>query len=230
MKRLHWIGLLPYYLLTVIFLICISVWGSRAVTVSVQSNAVSRSHTIVIDPGHGGIDGGATSCTGVLESQINLQIGLRLRDLLHFLGYQTVMTRQTDTSIHTQGETIAAQKVSDLKNRVKLVNETPNAIYLGIHQNIFADSRYHGAQVFYRNEEESEDLARMLQQNLCPNRQSKPGEGIYLLQNIQAPGVLVECGFLSNPAEEEKLRDAGYQKWLCAVIAESLRDFLSRNS
>ncbi len=230
MKRAHWIGLLPYYLLTVIVIICISLWGSRGVTVSVQNTPVERYNTLIIDPGHGGIDGGATSCTGVLESQINLQIGLRLRDLMHLLGYHTVMTRTTDTSIHTHGNTIAAQKVSDLKNRVKLVEETPNAIYIGIHQNIFADSRYHGAQVFYGNEDESKTLAHIIQQKLCPARQCKPGEGIYLLQNIHAPGVLVECGFLSNPAEEAKLRDTAYQKWLCAVIAESLREFMSCSS
>ena len=149
MKKGNWIGMLPFYLLAAIICIGAARIGSGAVTASVQSEGVERNHRIVIDAGHGGIDGGATSCTGVLESTINLQIALRLNDLMHLLGYETVMIRTTDTSVYTEGNTIAAQKVSDLKERVRIVNETENAILISIHQNIFPDSRYDGAQVFY---------------------------------------------------------------------------------
>ena len=178
----------------------------------------------MVDPGHGGIDGGATSCTGVLESGINLEIALRLNDLLRFLGYETLMVRTTDTSIHTQGNTIAAQKVSDLKERVALVNKTENALLVSIHQNTYPDGRYSGAQVFYADDAFSKAFATQLQADfrdtLNPEskRQSKLSAGIYLMQNIRRSGVLIECGFLSNPTEEAKLRDEGYQKNLACVI------------
>ena len=226
MKKGNWIGMLPFYLLAAIICIGAARIGSGAVTASVQSEGVERNHRIVIDAGHGGIDGGATSCTGVLESTINLQIALRLNDLMHLLGYETVMIRTTDTSVYTEGNTIAAQKVSDLKERVRIVNETENAILISIHQNIFPDSRYDGAQVFYAPTEGSQELAQAMQPILCTARKCKSGDSVYLLQNIDTTGILVECGFLSNPEEEAKLRDSGYQQLLCGKIVSALSGFL----
>ena len=208
-------------------------WGSRAVTVFTENTVPERAHTIIVDPGHGGVDGGATSCTGILESRFNLEIGLRLRDLLQFLGYKTVMIRTEDVSVYTKGETIAQKKNSDLKERVRIVNEAENGILLSIHQNQFQDSRYSGAQVFYAGTEGSQDLARQLQTALVSHlnpgssRKEKKSSGIYLMEHIQCPGVLIECGFLSNPEEEARLRSAGYQKQLCAVIACILSKYLS---
>lgn len=233
MERKKWVVFLPYYLLTVILLIGAAQLGSQAVTTVVQTSPVEREHRIVIDAGHGGIDGGATSCTGVLESSINLDIALRLNDLLHLLGYDTVMIRTTDTSVYTQGETIAAQKVSDLKERVRIANETEGAVLVSIHQNTFSDSRYGGAQVFYGGAEDSGELAGLLQTgftatiNPGSSRKSKAADGVYLMQNITCTGVLVECGFLSNPEEEAKLRDPGYQKDICCVIAATLSRYLT---
>ncbi len=198
----------------------------RAITVIAENIPVERKHTIVIDAGHGGVDGGATSCTGVLESQINLEIALRLEDLLHLLGFETLMVRTTDISIYTEGETIAAKKVSDLKNRVNLVNALENSILVSIHQNIFPDSRYSGAQVFF-NTEETRPLAEQLQRafqaiNPGSNRRCNKASGVYLMQHITRPGLLVECGFLSNPEEEAKLRSREYQQMLCCVIGSTL--------
>ena len=201
--------------------------GQATTTIS-QTIQPEHRYTIVIDAGHGGIDGGATSCSGVLESQINLQIALRLNDLMHFMGHETLMIRTTDKSVYTYGNTIAAQKVSDLKQRVKIVNETENGILISIHQNIFSDGRYSGAQVFFAPDEKSKELAIKLQTNLIQtlnpgsNRKSKKAEGIYLMEHIARPGILIECGFLSNIEEEAKLRSAEYQKRLCAVIATTL--------
>lgn len=236
MKRSNWVGMLPFYLLAVIVCIGLASAGSDAVSAAVQQGAVEREHTIVIDAGHGGIDGGATSCTGVLESAFNLQIALRLNDLMHLLGYDTVMIRTTDTSVYTEGNSIAAQKVSDLKERVRIVNETDNAILISIHQNTFSDSRYSGAQVFYADMDGSRELAEILQSkfvdqlNPGSNRSCKKAGTVYLLQNIRCTGVLIECGFLSNEAEEAKLRDSAYQQRICSVIVSSLADFLKRNS
>lgn len=233
LKRSGWVGFVPFYLLVLIGAIGVATAGSNAVTVAAQNKPVHRSHCIVIDAGHGGIDGGATSCTGVLESQLNLDIALRINDLFCFLGYDTVMIRTTDESVYTEGSTIAAQKISDLKERVRITNETPGAVLISIHQNTFSDSRYHGAQVFYAATQGSDRLAKQMQRDLVScldpdsNRKSKKAEHVYFMQHIDCPGVLIECGFLSNPTEEAKLRDAAYQKKLSAVIAGSCSLFLS---
>lgn len=233
MKRDNWIGFLPFYLLVVIITLGIGLGGGKAVTVLKENTSVIREHTLIIDAGHGGIDGGAISCTGLLESAVNLEIALRLEDIMHLLGYRTLMIRTTDRSIYTSGTTIAAQKVSDLKERVRIVNETDGGVLISIHQNTFSDSRYGGAQVFYAGNEDSKELATILQKkwiatlNPDSHRSAKKGEGIYLLQNISKPGILVECGFLSNPKEEALLRDADYQKKMCCIIAATVSGFLT---
>lgn len=221
------------YFLTVLSVVLLSVWGSRAVTVISENSPIERKSRIIIDPGHGGEDGGATSCAGILESRYNLEISLRLNDLLQLLGHETELIRTTDTSVYTTGETIAQKKISDLKQRVKTVNETPNALLLSIHQNHFSDSRYRGAQVFYASTEGSRELAKKLQSafvstlNPGSSRKSKKSEGIYLMERIRCPGILIECGFLSNPEEEALLRDGAYQKKLSCVIAATVGEYLS---
>lgn len=229
-KRKTWVF---FYFLTIAGVLLAAQWGSRAVTVIAESRPIEREHCIVIDPGHGGEDGGATSCTGLVESTYNLDISLRLNDLLHLLGNDTQMTRTTDISIYTKGGTIAQKKASDLKERVRIVNETENALLISIHQNNFSDSRYSGAQVFYAGTEGSSALAKQLQSALVAalnpgsSRKSKIGDGIYLMEHIDCPGVLIECGFLSNAAEEARLRNAEYQKKLCCVIAATVSEYLS---
>jgi len=226
------------YALAVIFLCAAVVAGclffSRGVTVFSEREARKGRSCIVIDPGHGGVDGGATSCTGKLESAYNLEIALRLRDVLHLLGYPTRMIRTTDTSIYTKGDTIAAQKMSDLKERVRIVNESDRNILISLHQNNFSDSRYSGAQVFYPDTGGSRALAEAMQHALVrtlnpgSNRKIKQAKGIYLMEHIENPGILVECGFLSNPEEEHKLGSPEYQKKLCCVIAAVTAEFLEK--
>lgn len=224
-KRIPLGKLLPVYVAVLIGMICIAHFGSQVVTTMVELSPVSGHRCYVIDAGHGGIDSGASSCTGVPESQLNLEIALRLNDLMRLLGYSTKMIRTTDTSIYTEGKTIAAQKVSDLKERVRIVNETEDAILISIHQNTFPDGRYSGAQVFYAEDPLSREKAEQLQDalitNLNPgsNRRCKSSEGIYLMQHIQKPGVLIECGFLTNSEEERLLCSQAYQKKLACVIA-----------
>lgn len=207
-------------------------WGSEAVTVISQKIPVEREHTVVIDAGHGGEDGGAVSCTGVKESDINLDIALKVNDLLRLLGRRTRMIRTEDISVYTAGETLAQKKVSDLKERVRIVSETPGALLLSIHQNTFSDARYSGAQIFYNEAEESKPLADAIQQSFSgtlnpgSSRQTKQGEGIYLLEHTGCTAVLAECGFLSNPGEEEKLRSAAYQQQIACVLGSSVSNFL----
>ncbi len=231
MKRhKRWIA---FYVLVIGSVLLAAQWGSRAVTVIAENTPMEREQCFIIDPGHGGEDGGATSCSGRLESTYNLEISQRLKDLLCFLGYDTRMIRTEDVSIYTKGETIAQKKVSDLKERVRIVNETENALLLSIHQNNFSDNRYSGAQVFYAGTEGSRELATKLQtafvQTLNPgsNRKSKKSDGIYLMEHIRCPGVLIECGFLSNLEEEAKLRSSSYQKKLCCVIAATVSQYVS---
>ena len=228
MNRENWIAMLPFYLLVVIFAVGVAGAGSRVVTVVSQNMSIAREYTFVIDAGHGYPDGGATSCTGVLESTINLQIAKRLDDLLHFLGFDTRMVRTNEESVYTEGESIGAKKVSDLKNRVQMVMETENAVLVSIHQNTFPDSRYGGPQVLYASNEESRELGSRLQNALKnavdpPSRRTaKKASGVYLMEHVDCVGVLVECGFISNPEDEAKLLNAAYQNQLCCVIAASL--------
>lgn len=220
------------YMLTILTTLTLTALGSRAVTVISQSLPPVREHCFIIDAGHGGVDGGATSCTGKLESAFNLEISLRLRDLLAFLGYDTRMIRTEDISVYTEGDTIAAKKMSDLKERVRICEKTDGAILLSIHQNTYPDSRYSGAQVFHASSQGSEELAKSLQKNLITvlnsgsKRSAKRAEGVYLMEHISCPGVLIECGFLSNPEEEAKLRSPEYQKQLCCVIAATAASYI----
>ena len=226
-------GWILAYTLTIFGALALVHFGSRAVTVISEQIPMPRAHCVVIDAGHGGVDGGATSCTGRLESGYNLEIALRLRDLLHFLGYDTRMIRTIDESVYTEGNTIAQKKVSDLKERVRIANSTPGAILVSIHQNQYHDSRFSGAQVFYANTPGSKDLAYELQAALAHSlkpstrRKSKKSSGVYLMDHIEGAGILLECGFLSNSDEEARLSDPAYQKQLCCVIAATLSEFLS---
>ncbi len=202
--------------------------GDRAIQVIAQQLPIQRSVRIVIDPGHGGEDGGATSCTGVLESNMNLEIALRLRDLMQFLGYEPVMIRTTDEAIHTKGDTISARKMSDLKERVRIGNEAEKTIYISLHQNTFSDSRYSGAQVFYGAGQGSAALAKQLQDTFASSlgqgqsRKCKKADGVYVMEHLTVTAVLVECGFLSNPQEEALLRSPQYQQRLAASIASAV--------
>ena len=227
-------SILLFYILIVSLFLTATYWGSRATSVIAQKIPMERKHTVIIDAGHGGEDGGATSCTGKLEKEYNLEIAMRLNDLMHLMGLHTKMVRTTDISVYTQGQTIAAKKVSDLKNRVNAVNETENGLLVSIHQNTFSDGKYSGAQVFYAAEGESQELAEQLQNTFCQtlnpgsNRRCKRADGVYLMEHIEKTGILVECGFLSNVQEEAKLRSSEYQKKLSCVIAATVCNFLDR--
>lgn len=220
------------------FLILTAVYLIIAGTARYQLSAITAAieeqpTTIVIDAGHGGEDGGAVGITGTKESLINLEISTRLDYLLTFCGYQTEMIRTEDCAVYTEGTSLSEKKVSDLKQRVKMVNSAEPAILLSVHQNHFSDSRYSGAQVFYAKTNGSKELALLLQSALCDtldpenNRTAKEADSVYLLKQISCPGVLIECGFLSNQEEEVRLQDGEYQKMLVCVITNALSQFTS---
>lgn len=226
---------LPVYIIVLLLALIFTFGINTAVMTVNRVDSQNTTTTIIIDPGHGLPDGGATSCTGVLESDLNLEIALRLNDLCHFMGVNTIMTRTGRESIYTEGNTISKKKISDTRNRVKLVNQTDNAIMLSIHQNHFYDSKYAGAQVFYADDQNSKQLAKTLQSYLITNlnsnskRKAVKSSGIYLMEHINCTGVLIECGFISNVQEENLLRSADYQKHLCAVITVGTLAYLKQN-
>ena len=230
MKGRGWILIYPLTIVTILF--CVY-WGNRFTNTFAESASWNRSRCIVIDAGHGGVDGGAISCTGIPESRYNLEIALKLEETFHLLGFETKMIRREDLSVYTKGETIAQKKVSDLKERLRIVNETPNALLLSIHQNYFSDQRYSGAQIFYPKTTGSDQLATQLQSAIgekldsANHRKCKMSSGVYLMDRIQCTGVLIECGFLSNPSEEAKLGTPSYQKKICSIIAATVSSFLS---
>ena len=209
--------------------------GYSAATVFVEEKTGNQP-LVIIDAGHGGEDGGAMSGDGTPESQYNLVISQRLDCLLGLLGCRTGMIRTEDTSLaDADAQGYSAKKVSDLKNRVSLINEQTDAIVISIHQNHFSEPQYRGAQVFYRNCEQSQHLAAITQENLrtaldmTNTRQIKPAEGIFLMEQICHPGILVECGFLSNPEEAKLLQTPEYQNQIAIAIASSLFSYLGEN-
>ena len=194
---------------------------------------------IAVDAGHGGMDGGAVSNTGVLEKDINLKIALNLKELLENNGAKVVMTRTRDESLHSNDKgSIKSKKRSDLLNRRNIVNNSDCDIFISIHLNYFTESQYKGAQVFYETTHpESQKLAEVIQSELITvldeqnNRKIQKIDGSKLLfQNLKSPSVLVECGFLSNTEECKKLSDEEYQARIATVINSAIIKFILKKS
>ena len=219
---------LPCVVFAAVLLLCMAA-AYRRQAVMTTALQEADSPTFVLDAGHGGEDGGATGVSGVQEAALNLQIALRLQDLMHLLGMKTSMIRTTDTAVYTGDcRTISEKKASDLKHRVELVQTVPHAILVSIHQNHFSESKYHGAQVFYAKTDGSRALAETMQSALAQyadpgnRRACKLAGSVYLMEHIRCPGILIECGFLSNYEEEQRLCSESYQKTLACVIAGTL--------
>lgn len=214
--------------------------GTAAINLMSVKEAISdemKYKTVIIDAGHGGPDGGTSADDGTLEKDLNLQIAIKLNDILNSMGINTVMTRTDDISIHDDtANTIREKKISDIKNRLSIMNNTDYSIYVSIHQNHFSQPKYNGTQVFYsKNNPESHSLADCIRQSvitgLQPNnsRETKQsGSDIYLLYHAQIPAVMVECGFLSNYEETEKLKNENYQRKLVFLIALGIVDFINK--
>ncbi len=201
-----------------------------------QAAVTSGRWTLILDPGHGGEDGGASSAAGQTESEINLAIVKKTEALLAFLGVRPLLTREEDVSIHdSTARTLHEKKVSDLKNRVALINSTDNALLISVHQNHFTDSRYSGAQVFYTpgdiSRQWGEETQKLLREALDPSndRKAKPvPDSVYLFSHIGCPAILVECGFLSNGEEASLLCTDAYQRKIAVALAGAYFDELQR--
>lgn len=191
--------------------------------------------TVIIDAGHGGDDGGAIGIDGTVEKDINLDIALKLEKLLKFYGFDVIMTRTEDIMTCDDGlDSLRKRKVSDIHNRFDVLEKNPDAVFISIHQNKFEDNSQHGTQVFYSgNNDESKLLAESIQNSIVSVLQpdnsrvvKKSGSGIYLLYHAKLPSVLVECGFISNPAEVKKLNDEKYRMKIAILIADGLIKYL----
>lgn len=191
--------------------------------------------TVIIDAGHGGDDGGAIGIDGTVEKDINLDIALKLEKLLKFYGFDVIMTRTEDIMTCDDGlDSLRKRKVSDIHNRFDVLEKNPDAVFISIHQNKFEDNSQHGTQVFYSgNNDESKLLAELIQNSIVSVLQpdnsrvvKKSGSGIYLLYHAKLPAVLVECGFISNPAEVKKLNDENYRMKIAILIADGLIKYL----
>lgn len=211
-------------------------WKGSAIQASRSLELKQEGPVLIIDPGHGGEDGGAVAADGTVESQLNLAVALRIEEMASLLGWDTVMTRYEDISIHDpDAVTLRQKKVSDLHNRAELCNGIPDGILISIHQNSLPSvPSVQGAQVFYNGIDGSEELASAIQEvlNACvngdhPKSAKKISDSVYLMKAVTCPAVLVECGFLSNHSETELLKTTDYQTQLAAVILSAISEYLA---
>ncbi len=187
---------------------------------------------VVIDAGHGGDDPGKVGINNALEKDINLQIALLVRQYLEANDIQVVMTRETEEGLYDAGA--SNKKVQDMKRRIELIDEARPALTVSIHQNSYPEEYVHGAQVFYYDgSKEGQRLAEYIQTQLTEKadpentRQIKPNDSYYLLKKTGVPIVIVECGFLSNSAEAEKLCSEEYQKRVAWAIHLGILQYLN---
>ena len=196
--------------------------------------AASAPPIVIIDAGHGGEDGGAVGVNGVLEKDINLTMANELAALLRAAGVEVILTRTEDKLLYGEGEDIPGErKKNDLKNRLAVAEENPNAIFVSIHMNTFSVAKYSGLQVYYADTEGSRELAGAIQNavrgDVQPENHRVPhaaSSSIYLLYHAVGTSVLVECGFLSNPAECALLSQKDYQSRLCFSIFCGMMEYI----
>lgn len=185
---------------------------------------------LIIDAGHGGIDSGAVSADGSKESDLNLAIALKLRALAEFYGFENSLTRQDDNSLC---DTPQYSEHRDLERRAEIVNDNNGCVYISIHQNCYPTGHPSGSLVIYSARESSEKLGKLTHSNLitCLNpenrRIAEPADDkYYILSHVSCPAILVECGFMSNFSEMEKLKTPGYQTSIAAVLAASFLQYV----
>lgn len=193
-----------------------------------------QKYIVLVNAGHGGFDGGAVASDGTVEKNINLQISQKTAEILKFSGYNVIMTRNSDTGTEDdESVAIAKRKKSDLANRLQVMKDNPDALFVSIHLNKFTTSAANGAQVFYtKNFTEAQSLANAVQSSIISliqpqnTRVVKQGtDSTYLLKNAVVPAIIVECGFLSNKTELEKLKTDSYQSQMAFAIADGICDF-----
>ena len=232
------LGAVAFILILALVLQGSSLYFSNKALYAEEVAAITDNKTIIIDAGHGGEDCGTIGANGKYEKDLNLALAFTLGQMLTDKGYAVVYTRTEDKLLYTEDENIKGiRKISDLKNRCKIADEYPGAIFISIHMNSFTDPKYSGTQVYYSgNSEHSRQLAQKVQSNVVNtlqkdnNRTVKEGKSIYILKNIENVGILIECGFLSNPEECEKLSEKEYQNKLCFSIMCAMIEYIENKN
>ncbi len=194
---------------------------------------VIQKQVVILDPGHGGEDGGATAINGTVEKDINLKIAQRVAKFLQLYGFEVIMTRNKDANTCTGDVFI---KREDMANRLKLMKSYPEGIFVSIHLNKFTTSAARGSQVFYSRDEKSKLLGDFIQKSIINNLQpenkrvnKQATSSTYLLYNATVPAVLVECGFLSNETELLRLCDSEYQQKMGFCIANGILNYFKES-
>lgn len=218
-EKIKWIGIL-------LFLIAL-IYGGHSLSTVVASNILQNEKIVVIDIGHGGDDPGKIGVNDVLEKDVNLEIAKKIKGCLEEAGITVIMTRENDNSLSNN-------KTEDLQKRVEIIDRSKAKIAVSIHQNSFSSETEQGAQVFYYSEsEEGKKIAQILQNYLKMldpenRREIKENSSYYLLKRTKTPTVIVECGFLSNWKEAEKLKEAEYQEEMAQVISEGILAYMGQ--
>ena len=234
----HILGAVAFLLVLALSLQGSSIFFSNKALYYEEVCALADKKTVIIDAGHGGEDCGAIGKNGSYEKDLNLQVAYTLGEMLTEKGYAVIYTRTEDKLLYTDEENIKGiRKISDLKNRCKIAKEYPDSVFISIHMNSFTDPKYSGLHVYYsQNNDSSKELASMVQSNVIRtlqkdnNRTIKPGKSIYVLENIENTAILIECGFLSNPEECEKLSQKEYQKELCFSIMCAMIEYIENKN
>ncbi len=226
-------NLLWYFVITI--LLILSAIGLKQLFRSISDAAAdavyeqNKIKSVIIDAGHGGKDGGAVSLTGTPEKTLNLEVSKTVSYILHSLGYRVIMTRDTDVELVCP-EIGGSRKMQDLMGRLNISRSNPEAIFISIHMNKFTQEKYKGLQVYYsKNNSESKMIADRIQSSVKSTLQNdnervtKPATStIFLLDKINSPAVLIECGFISNSDEAALLESFTYRQKLSAVIANGI--------
>ena len=188
---------------------------------------------IIIDAGHGVPDEGAESSKGTTEAETNLAIALKLQNLLETSGCTVILTRSDENAIYDiDSKTLRQKKISDIRNRVKIGNESSADIFVSVHLNKIPQQQYYGWQCFYKEgNEKGKKLAVSIQQNLNDalqkenNRIAHTIDNVYIIKHVEIPTTIVECGFLSNPEEEQQLLNDEYQNRLAWGIYNGIINY-----
>ena len=227
--------------LLTILAICLTICVIQNTTIDNKSKPTVTlpvtNKVIVIDAGHGVPDEGAQSSNGISEAETNLNIALKLQNLLEQSGATVILTRSDENAIYEiDSQTLKEKKISDLKNRVKIGNESSADIFVSIHLNKIPQQQYFGWQTFFRTgDENSIKLAKLIQNNLNEsietenNRVAMKLDTVYIMKKVEIPITIVECGFLSNPEEEKRLLDDSYQNRLAWGIYSGVMDYFKEN-
>lgn len=201
---------------------------------TVKAVEIDNKDYIIIDPGHGGIDGGCISSTGIYEKEINLKVSYLLKDYLENSGYNVILTRYSDYDLASKNSN--NRKNEDINKRLEIINGNNVILYISIHCNIFSDTKIRGAQTFYNaNNEDNKNLSKIIQDKFNiilknTNRKEKSISGKYLVDHASTIGCLVELGFLSNEEEFNLLKTSAYQNDMAYCIYIGIIEFLSINN